>query len=119
MSLTLRIVMIVFSLLFLLVVFRLVAKGRLQIKYSLMWMVLTLVLIICSIFPQIIFFFARILGFNTASNFVFVVGMFMMMAIMLSLSMIVSWQSQYIRSLVQTVALLRKDLEEKKPDAEA
>lgn len=112
MSLTLRILMIAFCLIFLFVVLRLVAKGKLQLKYSLLWVVLTLTLLICSIFPQIVVFLSDLFGFDKPSNFIFVVGFFLLMTLVLSLSIIVSWQSQYIRSLVQTVALLKKDIAE-------
>lgn len=77
-------------------------------KYSLMWMLLALVLLVCAVFPQVVFFFSDVLGFNAPSNFVFLVGLFLLMGIVLSLSIIVSWQARYIRGLVQKVSLLEK-----------
>lgn len=108
MALSLQIILVLVCVIFLVLVFRLVAKGRLQLKYSLMWMLLALVLLICAIFPQIVFWASDLLGFDAPSNFIFFIGLFSLMLIALSLSMIVSWQARYIRSLVQTVALLEK-----------
>lgn len=120
MSLTLRIVTIVICLAFLFFVVRLVTKNRLQLKYSLMWMGLAILLLICAIFPQIVTFFSNLFGFEQPSNFIFMMGLFCLMAIALSLSIIVSWQSRYIRSLVQTVALLQAQVDDKEetPDQE-
>ncbi len=90
---------------------RLVALGRLQIKYSLLWMLLAILILILSIFPQVIFFFASALGFETPSNFALFAGLGFLLIISVALSVIVSWQARYIRSLIQEVSLLRKDLD--------
>lgn len=113
MSLLLQATTVILCLLFFLFTVRLVAKGRLQLKYSLMWMVLAIVLLLCALFPQVVFSLALLLGFETPANFIFVVAIFFLLLISLSLSIIVSWQANYIRNLVQTVALMRKDVEEK------
>lgn len=108
MSMMLRLFLLVFSALFLFVIFRLVAKGRLQLKYSLLWIALGMLLIIASAFPGLVSWLAQILGVGLTSNFVFLVGVIFLMGVCLSLSVIVSWQARDIRSLVQRLALLEK-----------
>lgn len=90
----------------------LILKGRLQLKYSLLWLLLCLVMILVAIWPKPIFALSSALGFVNPSNFMIVVGMLLMLAILLSLTVIVSWQSGYIRMLVQEVALLKKELKQ-------
>ena len=90
-----------------------VAKGRLLLKYSLLWLGLALVACLCAIFPAPLFGLAYLLGFNVASNFVFFLALFFMV-IALSLSIIVSKQQQRTKTLVQELALLEHDLLHKK-----
>ena len=67
-------------------------------------------------FPQIIFSISGFFGFHTPSNFVFAVGMLVLLVIALGLSMVASWQSNYIRHLVQKAALLEHEIEEIKQE---
>ncbi len=116
MSLTLRALLTVFSALFLVMIFRLVAKGRLQLKYSLLWMALGVLLIVAAIFPGAVSWLSSALGVGLTSNFVFLSGIVFLMGLCLSLSVIVSWQARDIRSLVQRLALLEKDLDLRNED---
>lgn len=87
-----------------------VAKGRLLLKYSLLWLGLALIACLCAIFPAPLFGLAYLLGFNVASNFVFFLALFFFMVIALSLSIIVSKQQQRTKTLVQELALLEHRL---------
>lgn len=112
MNIILQIVLITICLLFIVLVIRLVAKERLLLKYSLLWIALALVLFLCAIFPEPIFQLAHMLGFETPANFIFLVGLFFLLAIALSLSAIVSKQKLMIKNLTQSQALLEKRLTE-------
>ena len=118
MTSVLRAVLVVFSLLFVVAVLRLVSRGRLRLKYSLLWMGLGLVLMVCAVFPGLVSTVSRALGFGLASNFVFFVALVGLLGISLSLTVIVSRQAEMIRSLVQQVALLAKRVEELERTAE-
>ena len=87
-----------------------VAKGRLLLKYSLLWLGLALIACLCAIFPAPLFSFVHLLGFNVASNFVFFVALFFFMVIALSLSIIVSKQQTRTKTLVQELALLEHNI---------
>lgn len=113
MSVALKVFLVVFTVLFLVKVFSLISQGRLQLKYSLLWMFLSLVLIICALFPGIVSFLKSLLGFELTSNLVFFIGIVGLMGICLSLTVIVSWQSRDIRRLLQEVALMRKELDDR------
>ena len=106
MSFLLQIV-IVFSSIFLLAcVLHLVKCRKLQLRYSLLWLALATVVLLCSLFPFQLFEVAMMLGFETPSNFIFFCAALFMIAITLSLSSIISKQSIAIKNLTQKIALL-------------
>lgn len=106
----LQIVVIVIALAFLVYVIRLVIQERLLLKYSLLWMALTVAIVLCAIFPMPLYALSDFLGFITPSNFIFLIGLFFLIAISLSQSAIASKQSIMIKNLVQEQALLEKRL---------
>lgn len=114
----LQIVAIVLCFAFLLYVAHLVARERLLLKYSLLWMVLTIIILLCAIFPQPLYGFAHLFGFENPSNFIFFIGLFFLLAIALSLSSIASKQSITIKNLVQEQALLAKRIDELANDSD-
>lgn len=118
MTVALRIFLIIIAIAFLVEVFRLVSAGKLQLKYSLLWMLLSVVLIICAIVPGVVYFFSDLLGFQVASNFVYLVSIIGLLGICLSLTVIVSWQARDIRKLIQEVTLMQDDIERKRKQDE-
>ncbi|MDM8163009.1 DUF2304 domain-containing protein [Collinsella intestinalis] len=106
MSIVLQLSVAIFCVVLVAYVLRLVAQERLLLKYSLLWLVLAFALLLCAIFPDAIFALSRLFGFVTASNFVFFAGLFCLMAIALSLSVIVSKQTIKIKNLTQRLALI-------------
>lgn len=112
MSFAVQAVAVVFCLLLLAFIVRLVAKERLQLKYSLLWLVLGVLLLVASLFPDALFGISALFGFETPSNFIFFVGLFCLLAIALSLSVIVSKQTLMIKNLTQRIALLDHEVRE-------
>ena len=112
MSVVIRISAAAFFLVFLIYVLGLVSKGKLQLKYSLLWMVLCIAILICDAFPVIPFSFSRTLGFITPSNFILIVAIAVLFAICLSLSIAVSRLVTAVKNLAQRAALLEKELKD-------
>ena len=111
MSIMLRVTVVVLCLLFFAGVTKLISKGKLQLKYSLIWFLFGIVTIVGAVFPEPLFMLGRFLGFRTASNFLLLVGLLFAFAIALSLTSTVSRQSRYITNLVQENSLLRHRVE--------
>ena len=86
---------------FLVYVLRLVSKGKMLLKYSLL----------CDLFPQLIFYCSTAIGFVNPANFLFLGAIVLLLAISLSLSVAVSRHVLAIKSLTQRIALLEKELE--------
>lgn len=111
-----RVILLVCVLLYLAVILFLMRKGRMSLKYSLIWFLSGVILLVCAIFPQVISFFTRLMGVYSDTNAVFFIGVCFLILIVLSLTSIASGQSERIRTLVQTQAILEKrvrELEEK------
>lgn len=98
-------------------VLSLVKKEKLMLRYSLLWLALAVVLILCAVFPGPVFEVAKLFGFLTASNFIFVLGFVFLLLIALSLSAVISKQTTSIKNLTQRIALLEKELELKEKNA--
>lgn len=65
-----------------------------------------MILLVCAVFPQVIRFFTQLMGVYSEANAVFFIGVCFLILIVLSLTSIASGQSERIRTLVQTQAIL-------------
>lgn len=114
MAITVRAIIFFLGLVFLANIIRLVSKKKLLLKYSLLWMMLALVMMICALFPEPIFALSKALGVELASNFIFIVAIVCLLAICLSLSIVVSKQTAYAKTLVQEIAIINYQLKHQK-----
>lgn len=114
MSLAIRIILAVSSVIFLIYVLKLVAKGKLLLKYSLLWLVLGIILLLCAVFPGIVLSLSGLIGFVSPSNLVFLAAIGILLAVSLSLSVIASRQVIAIKNLTQRLALLESENESPK-----
>lgn len=116
MIVTLRIFFAVIDLIFLFVIFYLLKKKKLNLRYTLTWLFAAVALLIADIFPQIIMSAMHLVGIATPVNMVFVLEAFFVLLILLSLTVIVSHLTERVYRLTQTIAILEKrirELEEK------
>lgn len=116
MNISLRIFLIISILIYSGIILHFLKKKDLNLRYSLLWIFSAMVMLIVSIFPEIIIRFTSLVGIVDTVNSVFILeGMFVLL-ILLSLTAIVSHLNERNRQLIQAVALLEKrvrDLEEK------
>ena len=113
MSTNLIIVSILFSVFIIVSILVLLRKKKVNIKYSLIWIILFLILLIATIIPGFLVCITHLLGFKTASNMVFSLILAVLVVISITLTMIVSQQDKKIRLLIQEVSILKKDKNEK------
>jgi len=66
------------------------------------------------IFPQIVFWLAKLIGISVASNAVFFVGFIMLIIMIYSLTVSVSNLSAKSKRMAQEIALLREEMEKYK-----
>lgn len=111
-----RSILLIGVLVYLLGIILLMRKGKMNLKYSLVWFAAGIILLVCAIFPQIIRGLARLFGVYSEVNIVFFLGVCFLLVIILSLTSIASLLSERVRALTQTQAILEKrvrELEEK------
>lgn len=92
-------------------VLMLIRKEKLELKYALLWFVLSIILILFACFPSMLTFLSFSLGFELTSNFLFFIAIFFLLLQTLSLSSTVSKQQQAIKNLSQALALLKHQLD--------
>lgn len=57
-------------------VLMLIRKEKLELKYALLWFVLSIILILFACFPSVLTFLSFRLGFELTSNFLFFIAIF-------------------------------------------
>lgn len=112
MTLTLRIVLIVASILVVLYTIRKIRKSQLNIDDSVFWIGFSLMLLIMSIFPQIVEFFTRLLGIASPVNFVFLFVIFLILIKLFKLAIDLSITKHRLNHLIQRIAILNHDVDE-------
>lgn len=86
-------------------------KKKLNLRYTLLWLGLSCLLIVLDLFPQIVSWIADFIGVQTPVNAIFLFFIFFILLILISLTSIVSQQHQQIKTLVQKLALLERSIE--------
>lgn len=112
MSLVLRLVLIVGSLLALWVVINRVRKKKIRIADSVYWVVCAVLMILFAVFPGIAFFFAGLLGFLSPSNFVFCMIIVLMLVKLFNMACDISKLTDKVEQLAQELALHEKENED-------
>lgn len=114
MSIALRISLLLGILVYLVLIFVLLRKKSLNLKYSLLWIFMAAVLLIMVIFPQIVTLIAHVIGIVSPMNAIFLAFIFFILLLLISLTSIVSKQQRKIKTLIQNVAILEKKIEDLK-----
>lgn len=116
MSWILRIELILFAAVFLVVVFWAVSRKKLQLRYSLVWLLIALCIILAACFPGLVMFLSDLVGIETPSNFIYFLGIIVLLVLCFSLTCIVSRQSEQIKRLAQQLGIQTHDLKKKEED---
>lgn len=108
----LQITLIVGTLFYLLIIFCLLKKKRLNIRYSLLWLAGALVMLLFACFPYLAKVLRAYTGVEVVSNLVFLLVLVFVMFLLLSLTAAVSGQAERLKRLTQANALLEKRVRE-------
>ncbi len=108
----LQIFFICFALFFLFVILYYLVRKKLNLRYTLVWLITVVVLLVLAIFPIIVEKLADWLGFIAPINAVFIFAILFMLIIILTLTAIVSHMNSRVYRLTQTQALLEKRVRE-------
>lgn len=108
----LRVLLLIGSFAYLLIIFLLLKKGKLNVQYSIIWLASAAVFILFAAFPYIVYVLRDLLNIVMPANLVFLLLFAFILLLLLSLSTIVTGFSARIRKLTQTQALLEKRVRE-------
>lgn len=108
MSQTLFIVMLCAEILYFALIFLFIKKKTLSLKYTFMWLIGGIVMVIFTVFPDLFIFLIKKSGVTSVMNGLFALCIFFVMIILMSLTSIVSKQADTIRKLTQDNALLEE-----------
>jgi len=109
---TLRFWVFIVSVVIIVAIIKILRKGRVPIKYSLLWLLSSAIILFVAIFPNVLNAISHLIGFETTSNMVIGVILVILLFITMSLTIIVSGQKEKIRLLIQEVSLLKKRVDE-------
>lgn len=109
-NIILSIVFIALSFAFLMYTVYQVKRNKLLLRYSLMWILLSALLLVVAIFPQPIFALAGLIGFDVSSNFVFSAAIFFLLLLCLGQARAISQLVIKQTETTQRLALLEKRL---------
>lgn len=116
MSVALRVVLVIVSLLTAFFVIRKIRKSQFKITDSLYWIFFIVFLLVISIFPQITYYFSGLLGFESPSNFVFVVFIFLLLIKIFLNSVKTSKLENTLSDLIQKYAIDHQPNQPEKTD---
>ena len=118
MSIYLRICLVVISMLSMLNIMKRVRRYKLQIEYSIFWIVFSVLLIIIAIFPKIMFWMSELLGIQSPANMVFLLVIFILFIKTFNLTLEISRLQYKMQELVQKIALDENNRRNEEADKE-
>ena len=111
-DLTLRLDLFLGAAVFLAVILWLLKKGRLTVRYSIIWLMAGGALLLFAVFPYIVLVLRDWLNMEMPVNVVFTLVLAFVLLLLLSLSTIVSGFAEELKRLAQENALLEKRVRE-------
>ena len=111
---TLKIFIIAFIIIFFFYVIKNVKDNKLNIKNALVWMVMSIGIIICTLQVENLEKLSKLIGAKTLSNIIFFLGFIFIIYVCFNITKTISTQNKKIISLTQELAILRKEKENEK-----
>lgn len=109
---TLKAVLIIGVFIYFIIVFMFLKKKELALKYTLLWLIAGVVLGIMVIWPHTLTWFIHLLGITDNMNGLFILCIAFLMMILMSITSIVSRQTEKIKNLTQTISKMEKRIRE-------
>lgn len=113
MSGLLRVEMLLFSLIFFIYIVRSINKNIFLLKNAIWWVAISVGLVVIAFFPTIPEWLATELGFETTSNFLLLVAIFVLLFMEIKNSIVLSKQQTQVKTLIQELSILKSKKEKK------
>lgn len=112
----LQIAMLIAVGVYFLMLFQLLKRKTLNLKYTLLWLASGVIMLTLALFPQMLGWFASLVGIYDSTNALFAFMFFCVIIILMSITAIVSKLNEKSTKLVQSVTLLEKRVRELEED---
>ena len=106
MLLELRLIMILVIIVLFIFFINMLRKGKMDLKYCLVWLIGLLGIAVFCIFPGLLYGLSGLLGIEVAVNTLFLICIAFLACICISLTIVASRLSNRLRKLAQNIAIL-------------
>lgn len=116
MELRIQFIIVTAGLLVMFSIFHMIKKNRLELRYALSWMLLDVVIIVLTAFPQLIVFLSELMGIVSPVNMLFFLGFCFSLILLFRLNATVSRLSGKVTRLTQQIAVLEAKVDDEGKD---
>lgn len=104
----LKIFILIIILINLLLILKTLKSKKISIRYGVLWIILLILLVIAGLFPNVFIFVSNFLGFESASNMIFLLAFFFLFYLNFVLITNISLLNDKVKTLIQEVSILRE-----------
>lgn len=112
MQISLKLVLIIMTLIYIFLILKSIKKKKLQMSFSLFWLITGILLIIALVIPNLVENISKTLGFEVPANMIFCLTIFVSFYLIFSLTVALSKENKKNTLLIQEVSLLKKRVNE-------
>ena len=116
MKISLNLVLVVITLIYVFLILKSIRKKKLQMSFSIFWLITGILLIVALAIPNLVESISKFLGFEVATNMVFCIAIFVSFYLIFTLTLFVSKENKKTTALIQEISMLKmrvKELENK------
>lgn len=110
------VLLIIMVAIYLVVIYHMIKEHVTLLKYTLLWGLMGVILLLFAIFPSSVMWLANLFGIYSDTNFLFLFMIGFEFILLFSLTHIVSRQNENNKRLVQEIAILEKRVRELEQD---
>ncbi len=104
---------IAFSIIFILFIINLVKKDKLDEKYSILWLIASIIILIVAILPNLITIVARKFNVYYPPSLMFLFAIIVLGAYIIHITVVITKQNKMIVKLTQELGILKEKIEKK------
>lgn len=113
MALNLRLFVILFAVALALITIRILIKGRIPEKYSLIWLSISFIILLVGLVPNFVTDISKLFGFEVMSNMIIAIILVLMVSITMALTVMIAGQKKKTTLLIQELSILQKEVKDK------
>lgn len=111
MSIELRIALLAITIIYAIVILKLIKKKEMNLYFNIFWIFSICILVFSMIFPNIIIRISKIIGFQTPVNMIFCFAIFVSFYLIFKLTLILSQEYKKNVSMIQEISILKIKIE--------